>query len=195
MSAIPITSQQMTLEEYLEFDYNAEGRYEYFDGEVFEMGASPEHSEIQSNLISILKSKVTSQGCKVYTSELGVKVPTLLPYRYPDLSVVCDKAIFEEIGGLKRLVNPLLLVEVLSGSTEKFDRGEEFSAYKSIESFREYLLVAQYKMFITLFTKYNEKFWFQSEYFAGETLKLESLNIELSVDEIYQGIFESETGF
>lgn len=105
----------MTLEEYLEFDYNAEGRYEYFDGKGFEMsGGGPEHSL------------------------LGNK------------------------------------------------------AYKSIESLREYLFVSQDRKFVTLYTKHNQKFWFQSEYVEGETLKLESLECELDVDEIYQGInFES----
>ncbi len=91
------------------------------------------------------------------------------------------------------LVNPILIVEVLHRSTEIYDKGEKFRAYKSIESFREYLLVEQNKKFVTLYTKHNEKFWFQSEYFESENLKLESLDIELSVDEIYQGIvFESE---
>lgn len=186
MMAIP--KQKMTLEEYLEFDAEAEGRFEYFDGEVFEMGASPEHAEIQSSLNAILRTKLIPKGCKVYSSELGVKVPSLLPYRYPDLTVICGKADFEEMGGLKRLVNPILIVEVLSDSTEKFDKGDKFKAYKSIPSFREYLLISQDKRFVTLYTKYNEKFWFQSEYEAGETLKLESLDIELIVNEIYEGI-------
>lgn len=186
MTAIP--KQRMTLEEYLEFDANTEGRFEYLNGEVFEMGASPEHAEIQSSLNAILRNKLVPKGCKIYASELGVKVPSLLPYRYPDLTVVCGKAEFEEMGGLLRLINPILIVEVLSDSTEKFDKGDKFKAYKSIPSFREYLLISQDKRFVTLFTKYNEKFWFQSEYESGETLKLESLDIELSVDEIYEGI-------
>jgi Uma2 family endonuclease len=188
-----LAKTKMSLEEYLEFDFSAEGRFEYFDGKVFEMGASPEHSEIQSSLNAILRSKTILKGCKVYTSELGVKVPKLLPYRYPDLTVVCGNPEFEEIGGLRRLLNPVLIVEVLSDSTEKFDKGEKFTAYKSIPSLKEYLLISQHKKFVTLYTKYNEKFWFQSEYESGETLKLESLECELNVDEIYAGItFELE---
>ncbi len=188
MSATQIINQQMTLEEYLDFDAKAEGLYEYFDGTVFEMGASPEHAEIQSSLNAILRAQLVPKGCKVYPSELGVKVPSLLPYRYPDLTIVCGKAEFEEMGGFKRLLNPILIVEVLSDSTEKFDKGDKFKAYKSIPSFKEYLLISQDKRFVTLYTKYDEKFWFQSEYEAGETLKLESLDIELSVNEIYEGI-------
>lgn len=191
MSAIPITSQQMTLEEYLEFDANAEGRYEYFDGEVFEMGGgSPEHSLLGNRMGRLLGNKLEPKGCSVYNSEAQIKVPSLLPYRYADVSVVSGKAEYEEIGNQRLLTNPILIVEVLSDSTEKFDKGDKFKAYKSIPSFREYLLISQDKRFVTLYTKYNEKFWFQSEYVTGETLKLESLDIELSVDEIYEGIID-----
>ncbi len=189
MGAIPITSQQMTLEEYLEFDHNAEGRYEYFDGEVVEMsGGSPEHSLLGNRIGFLLQRELIRENCSVYNSEVQIKVPTMLPYRYGDVSALCGQPIYEDLGNQRLLVNPTLIVEVLSPSTALYDRGEKFAEYKSIESFREYLLIAQDKKFVTLYTKHNEKFWFQSEYFEGETLKLESLDCELSVDEIYQGI-------
>ena len=189
MSAIPSSSRQMTLEEYLEFDHNAEGRYEYFDGEVFEMsGGSPEHSLLGSRIGFLLNRELLAKGCAVFNSEVQIKVPALLPYRYADVSALCEKPIYEDLGNQRLLVNPFLLVEVLSSSTEKFDRDLKFKAYKSIESFREYLLVNQDKKFVTLYTKHNEKFWFQSEYVDGEILKLESLDCELKVDEIYAGI-------
>jgi Uma2 family endonuclease len=192
MSAIPISGQQMTLEEYLEFDYNAEGRYEYFDGEVFEMsGGSPEHSLLGSQIGFLLRRELNPKGCSIYNSDVKIKVPTMPPYRYADVSALCGSPVYEDLGKQRLLVNPTLIVEVLSSSTEAYDRGEKFTEYKSIESFREYLLISQDKKFVTLFTKHNEKFWFQSEYRAGETLKLESLDCELSVDEIYQGIFEA----
>ncbi len=193
MSAIPITSKQMTLEEYLEFDYNAEGRYEYFEGEVFEMsGGSPEHSLLGNQIGRLLGNLLVPKGCSVYNSEVQIKVPSMLPYRYGDVSALCGQPIYEDLGNQRLLVNPTLIVEVLSPSTEKYDRDLKFKEYKSIESLRHYLLVSQSEKFVTLYTKHNEKFWFQSEYVEGETLKLESLECELSVDEIYQGIiFES----
>lgn len=188
MSAIPI--KKMTLEEYLEFDYNAEGRYEYFDGEVIEMsGGSPEHSLLGSQLGFLLRRELNPKGCLVYSSDILLKVPALLPYRYADISALCGQPVYEELGKQKLLVNPSLIVEVLSPSTESYDREEKFKAYKSIKSLREYLLVSQTKKFITLYVRHNEKFWFQSEYVEAETLKLESLECELSVDEIYQEIF------
>ncbi len=193
MSAIPITSQQMTLEEYLEFDYNAEGRYEYFDGEVIEMsGGTLEHSLLGSQINFLLRRELNPKGCLVFQSDVRIKVPAMLPYRFGDVSALCGKPIYEDLGKSRLLVNPTLIVEVLSPSTENYDREEKFKAYKSIESLREYILVSQVKKFVTLFAKHNEKFWFQSEYVEGETLKIESLDCQLSVDEIYQGIvFES----
>lgn len=114
------------------------------------------------------------------------------PYRYGDISALCGEPIYENLGKQRLLVNPTLIVEVLSPSTENYDREEKFKAYKSIESLREYILVSQVKKFVTLYVKHNEKFWFQSEYVDGETLRLESLDCDLSVDEIYLGIvFES----
>lgn len=179
----------MTLEEYLEFDYNAEGRYEYFDGEVVEMsGGSPEHSLLGNRIGRLLGNQIESKGCLVFNSEVQIKVPTMLPYRYGDISALCKKPIYEELGNQRLLVNPTLIVEVLSPSTENFDREEKFRAYKSIDSLREYLLVSQVKKFVTLYAKHNEKFWFQSEYVEGESLKIESLDCDLTVDEIYQGI-------
>ncbi|MBA3601662.1 MAG: Uma2 family endonuclease [Acidobacteria bacterium] len=193
MSAIPITSQQMTLEEYLEFDYNAEGRYEFFDGEVIEMsGGSPEHSLLGSKIGYLLGNSLYPKGCLVYSSDVKIKVPIMPPYRYGDISALCGEPIYENLGKQRLLVNPTLIVKVLSPSTENYDREEKFKAYKSIESLREYILVSQVKKFVTLYVKHNEKFWFQSEYVDGETLRLESLDCDLSVDEIYLGIvFES----
>ena len=191
MTAIP--NKKMTLDVYLEFDYNAEGRFEYYNGEVFELvGGSPEHSILGNRIGRLLGNQIDHKGCIVYNSEVNIKVPTMPPYRYTDVSALCGKAIYENLGKQQLLVNPTLIVivEVLSPSTEKFDRDSKFKAYKSIESLREYLLISQTEKIVVLYTKYNEKFWFQSEYVVGENFKLESLDCELSVDEIYQGIID-----
>lgn len=192
MSAIPISSQQMTLEEYLEFDKNSEGRFEYRDGYVIELsGVSIKHGDIEANLMTILKNKIAGENCKINPANIRIKVPKVATYRYADLSALCGERVVEKQAGLDVLVNPTLIIEILSQSTAAYDRGDKFTEYKSIESFKEYLLIDQDKKFVTLYTKHNEKFWFQSEYVEAETLKLESLECELSVDEIYQGIFEA----
>jgi Uma2 family endonuclease len=189
MTAIP--NSKMTLDEYLEFDYNSEGRFEYIDGEVIEMsGGSPEHALLSSQFGRVLGNKIVPKGCLVYSSDVKLKVPVITTYRYADVSALCGKPIYQDYFKQRLLINPTLIVEVLSPSTESYDKDKKFREYKSIESLKEYLLVSQEEVLITLYTKYNEKFWFQSQYEAGETLKLESLDCELNVDEIYAGIFE-----
>lgn len=189
MPAIRTLNQQMTLEEYLEFDNNSEGRFEYHDGYVVEMsGVSAEHGDIEANLMTLLKNQTASRNCKINPANVRIKVPKLSTYRYADVSALCGNRIVEQFAGLDVLVNPSLTIEILSPSTISYDRGEKFTEYKSIESFEEYLLVSQDKKFVTLYTKHNQKFWFQSEYVEGETLKLESIGCELNIDEIYEGI-------
>ncbi len=187
MTAVPI--KKYTLEEYFELDRNAEGNFEYFNGEVFEMsGVSVNHATIEINLAEILNPIARKKSCRAFPANLRIRVPTIPPYRYPDLSVVCGMAQFEELGGLQCLVNPLLIVEVLSDSTEKFDRGEKFRQYKLIDTFREYLLVEQNAKNITLFQKHSDRFWLQSDYIGGEFLHITTLDFDLSVDEVYQGV-------
>ena len=187
MTAIPKT--KMTLEEYFDFDKNAEGNFEYFDGEIFEMsGVSVEHATIEVNLITKLNPQANKKGCRIFPANLRLKVPILPTYRYPDLSSVCGKAEFVEVSGLQCLANPNLIVEVLSDSTEKYDRGEKFREYKSIESFREYLLISSTDMNVTLYLKHNDRFWLQSDYTAGETFHLDTLDLDVYVDELYQGV-------
>jgi Uma2 family endonuclease len=186
---IAIPNSKMTLEEYLEFDYNSEGRFEYVNGEVIEMsGGSPEHSRLAHRIGRLLGNAIEPKGCVVYQSDAKLKVPVITTYRYADVSALCGKPIYQDYFKQRLLVNPTLIVEVLSPSTESYDKDKKFREYKSIESLKEYLLVSQEEVLITLYTKYNEKFWFQSQYETGETLKLESLDSELNVDEIYAGI-------
>lgn len=187
MTANPVP--KMTLEEYFEFDKNAEGRFEYFDGELFEMsGVSPNHARVERNLTVRLTDLAFDKGCEVFVSNLRVKIPTMSFYRYPDLSIVCGKAEFVQVAGLDCLSNPILIVEVLSESTEKFDRGGKFTEYKPIPSFSEYLLISSMSVNVTLYQKQNDRFWFYSEYVAGESFHLNTLDIDISVDELYTSV-------
>lgn len=186
MTALP--KEKMSLQEYFEFDRNSEANYEYFDGEIFEMsGVSPNHARIEMNLAVKISPQANKKGCEAFPANLRVKVPVLPTYRYPDLSVACG-ATFEEISGLQCLTNPILIVEVLSDSTESYDRGEKFRLYKSIESFREYVLVSSNSKNVTHFLKHSERFWLQSDYITGESLHITTLDFDLNVDEIYQGM-------
>lgn len=179
-----------SLEEYAELEKSSEERLEYFDGNVWSMaGASDTHEDIVSNLITELKTKIRGRGCKVYGSNLRIKVPVYPPYRYPDVSAVCGERIFEDFYGLRVLVNPSLLVEVLSPSTQAFDVGLKFTYYKSIESFTEYLLVDQNEPRVVLYTKQNAEVWLHREYNSlRDVIYLSSLDCEMSVAEIYLDI-------
>jgi Uma2 family endonuclease len=194
MAANP--ERRYTLEEYLELDRTSEERFEFWDGEIFCMsGASAEHERILRNMLVQLTLKIGGRGCEAFASNLRIKVPAAPPYRYADLSALCGEAQFEEIGGVDALLNPQLIVEVLSPSTEAYDRGDKFTHYKSIPTFREYLLVAQHRPHVTHLYKQSDGTWIYAEANDLEaTLSLSSLGCELPLSEIYRGVsFDAET--
>lgn len=179
--------QNYTLEEYAELEKASEERLEYFEGNVWSMaGASPPHEEIVANTITELKNKLRGRGCKVFGSNLRVKVPVYSPYRYLDVTALCREPIYENFFGLKVLINPSLIVEVLSPSTATFDVGDKFTYYKSIESFTEYLLIDQDKPHVVLYTKQTADAWLQREFNdLNDKFYLSSLDCEMSAAEIY----------
>jgi Uma2 family endonuclease len=194
MAANP--ERRYTLEEYLELDRTSEERLEFWNGEVFCMsGGSLEHERIIRNMLIHLMAKIGTRGCEVFTSNTRIKVPSAPPYRYADLSVICGKVESEEIGGVDALVNPQLLVEVLSPSTEAYDRGDKFSHYKSIPTLREYLLVAQHRPHVTHLFKQDDGQWIHAEANDLEaSVHLDSLDCELPLSEIYRDVtFDSPT--
>jgi Uma2 family endonuclease len=190
--------RRYTLEEYLELDRLTDAKYEWHNGEVVEIsGVSLAHAEIEMNLLFRLHLhlKQAGRGGKLFTGSIHIKVPSLPPYRYADLSVSSGEPEFEKIGGVDALTNPALLVEVLSPSTEGYDRGDKFSHYKSIPSFCEYLLVAQHRPYVSHFVRRDDVWWVQREYSDLQaSVKLASLGCELTLGEIYENVaFESVT--
>ena len=126
---------------------------------------------------------------------MRVKVPKYEPYRYPDITANCGEPVIEKIGGIDMLVNPALIVEVLSDSTEAFDRGDKFGYYKSIESFTEYLLVAQRRPHVTQFIKHGDGFWLSTEVNdLTDSVELRSVPCVLQLDSIYRGVIFQESG-
>ena len=183
-------SRQYTLEEYFALELASEGKYEYFDGEVFATsGASPAHERVVANLIISLGNRLRGRGCHLFPSNLRVKVPSQPPYRYPDMTALCHQPRYENIGGLDALTNPSLIVEVLSDSTEAYDRGDKFTHYKSIESFAEYLLIAQHRPHATHYFKADDGAWKYEEVNGlEESLKLETLDCWLELRDLYEGV-------
>lgn len=188
MTALP--NQKYTLEEYFALERETNERFEYYDGEVYSMaGVNQEHDQIESNVHTSIKLQLKGKKCRAFLANMRLKVPTLPPYRYSDGSGLCGDAVFEKIGGVDVLVNPQLIIEVLSDSTEKFDRDQKFKHYKSIESFREYLLISQETYFVVHYLKHNEKFWMQTEYDKLEdVINLTTLDCNLTVADIYEDI-------
>src|SRR5256714_15442083 len=188
MAANP--ERRYTLEEYFALERTSEERFEFWDGEIFCMsGVSEEHAEIETNLIVSLKSRLRTRGCRVFPANMRIKVPSAPPYRYADLSALCGEPKFEEVGGIGALTNPALIVEILSPSTEAYDRGSKFTRYKSIPSFGEYLLVSQHLPHVTQLVRQADGTWVYNEFTdLTSTVKLASLDCDLPLNEIYSGV-------
>lgn len=182
--------QIYSLEDYIELEKSTNQKFEFFDGNVWSMsGATTNHNRIVRNLNTEVDLQLREKGCEVFPSDMRVKVPDYPPYRYPDLTALCGQPIIENFNGLDLLVNPSLIVEVLSESTEAFDRGDKFSYYKSIESFTEYLLVAQHRPHVSQFIKHGDGFWINLEFNdLSEIVELKSVPCRLHLSAIYRGV-------
>lgn len=185
-----LENQIYTLEEYLELDHNSEEKIEFWDGHIFTLaGASLNHNQILVNSIFLLQLKLRGKGCRVFPSDMRIKFPTYPPYRYPDLSALCGEAKFEKLGKQDLLVNPNLIIEILSDSTTEFDRGYKFTYYKSIESFTEYVLIAQDRPHVSQFIKQSDNSWLNHEFNRIEDkFYLASLDCEIDLSELYQDV-------
>jgi Uma2 family endonuclease len=185
MAAHP--KRKYTLEEYFDLELSTNERFEYWNGDVFSMsGVSEQHAQIEGNLILSLRLSLRERPCRVLPANMRIKVPSLPPYRYADLSAVCGEATFEKIGGVDALTNPALIVEVLSESTEAYDRGDKFTHYKSIPRFTEYLLVAQHRPHMTQYSKQGDGSWSYREINdLSASLQLASVDCVLSLNEVY----------
>jgi Uma2 family endonuclease len=188
MSSQP--QQRYTLEEYFALELASEEKYEFWNGEVFCMsGASLAHNRIARNIGTKLNTELRARGRHSFPADLRIKVPRYPPYRYPDLSALCGSPEIENIGGLDVLTNPALIIEVLSKSTEGFDRGDKFTYYKSIPSFSEYLLVAQHRPHVSQFVRQENGVWTFMEFNdLAETVRCASVPCELALHEIYRDV-------
>jgi Uma2 family endonuclease len=187
-----MSSQRTTLltpEEYLEIERRAERKSEYFHGEMFAMaGASYAHVVIVGNLSHELKLRLKAGPCGVYSSDLRLRVAPNGLYTYPDVMVICGGPQFAD-DRKDTVVNPVLIVEVLSESTEAYDRGKKFEQYRALPSLREYLLVAQDAPRIEQYTRQPDDRWLLSETSGGDTsIQLASVDCVLPLAEVYDKI-------
>ncbi|HSO00536.1 MAG TPA: Uma2 family endonuclease, partial [Candidatus Nanopelagicales bacterium] len=177
-----------TEDEYLAFERSSSGRHEYLGGEILAMaGGSPRHAALAMNVGRILGNQLQSRPCVVLSSDARVHIPATGLYTYPDVTVACDKL---ELHPKDRdvLLNPTLIVEVLSDSTEAYDRGAKFAHYRRIPSLRAYVLVSQGERRIELFERIAGDRWELTERVGEGSLPVPSLGVTLDLAEVYSKI-------
>lgn len=187
MSAI--AKPKLTPQEYLDLERQSEIKHEYFKGEIFAMsGAKRNHNKISTNIGGLVWQHLKGKNCESYSSDMRVFVPQTGLYTYPDLVVVCGEPKFQD-DVFDTLLNPVVLVEVLSDSTESYDRGKKFQHYRSIESLQEYVLVSQNEARIEKYVKHGDGFWLLSEAVGTESeIEFSSIECRISLAEVYDKI-------
>jgi Uma2 family endonuclease len=184
MSSLP--SYHLSPEEYLAIERRAEYKSEYVDGVMYAMaGGSERHNLIAANIIISMGVQLRNRPCRVYPSDLKVRVPNSKRFFYPDVSVVCGETRF---AGDERdvILNPILIVEVLSESTAAYDRGKKFLSYQQIDSLQEYLLVSQDEVIVEHYVRQNNDTWLYTKAIGlEEAILLPSIECEVALRDIY----------
>ena len=175
--------------EYLAFERSSETKHEYADGEIFAMsGGTFAHSAIAANIGRLLGTALEERGCTTLTSDMRIHVPATGRYVYPDGSIVCGPPSFQD-EQQDTLLNPVVIVEVLSDSTEAYDRGDKFAGYQSIPSLRHYVIASQKVARIEVFTRQSDGSWILRNYGPGEHAELSAAGCAIDVDRVYRSVF------
>jgi Uma2 family endonuclease len=186
LTRAPVT---MTEAEYLEFERASELKHEYIDGEVLAItGASESHNLICASVLFQLYGQLRGRLCKVYPGDMRVRVGTAGLYTYPDISVVCEEPQFAD-AEFDTLLNPILLIEVLSPSTEGYDRGVKFQHYRELASLQEYLLISQDSPLIERYLRQENGIWQLTDAKGLDaSLELSSIGCTLALGEVYEQV-------
>jgi Uma2 family endonuclease len=178
-----------TPEEYLEFEVNSDTRHEYINGEIIPMtGGTPEHNEIASILNAALRVSLKGKPYSIFIADQRLWIPDRKLYTYPDVMVV-TRPLKRQQGRTDTITNPVMIAEVLSKSTKSYDRDEKFSAYRTIPTFREYLLIDQYKIQVEQYSKTESNKWVFTEYNSIESqISLLSIPFEICLADLYDSI-------
>jgi Uma2 family endonuclease len=187
MASLPKT--YITPEEYLALDRQAQVKSEYYAGQIIAFaGASKQHNLIVANVLAGIHRQLVDRPCNVYPSDMRVGISKTGMYAYPDIVVTCGEEQFADENS-DILLNPIVLIEVLSESTANYDRGDKFDQYRRIESLREYLLVSQEPHRADQYIRQNDTQWLLTEFHRAEdVIRLGSINCELALKEIYAKI-------
>jgi len=178
-------SLPMSVEDYLVWESQQDLRYEFVDSTVFAMtGGTLPHNDIAINLLTALRPVVRAQGCRINMADAKVNIASTL-YRYPDLVVSCDE---RDRSAVNALQYPKLIVEILSPGTEALDRGEKFKEYRMLPSLEEYVLVSSTEVNVEVYRRGEGRLWLYTAYQAGDSIRLESVGFDCSVELLYEGV-------
>jgi Uma2 family endonuclease len=184
MTVTPSRDVHYTYAEYRAFENGSPDKHEYIAGEIYAMaGGTPDHAALAITIGALLRPQLR-RGCRIFSSDLRVRIPQADLTTYPDLSITCggtQPASDDELA----ITNPIVLVEVTSNSTERYDRGKKLGYYKTIDSLREILIVSHREPWLTLYRHANDGSWAVIEAHGGESVTLESVGPTLNVDDVY----------
>jgi Uma2 family endonuclease len=187
MPAAP--ERKLTVAEYLAFERTAEQKHEFLDGELFvKARASREHNVVKENLIGELFVRLKGGPCRTFSSDQRVKVARTGLYTYPDLMIVCGPPEYDP-DDRDTFVNPQVVIEILSPSTEAYDRGAKFRHYQKLPPVREYVLVSQDQMQVELFVRQPDEKWMLTTFDGAEgEFTLATVPVRLPLADVYRGV-------
>lgn len=192
MSAQPY--EYLSLPEYFDLEATSDLKHEYYRGAIYAMtGASARHNLIVANIIGLLHSQLRRSACRVFPSNLRLKIEQTGLYTYLDVSIICGTLQFDA-GRQDTVTNPIVLVEVLSPRTENYDRGKKFEHYRTIETLQEYIVVAQDRTHIEQYIRQADHRWLLVDFFTvDQIVRIEAIECDLPLADVYEYIsFEDE---
>ncbi|WP_448605070.1 Uma2 family endonuclease [Thermoleptolyngbya sp.] len=183
-------SHRLSPQEYLDWEATQDIKHEYLDGEVFAMtGGTIAHNLISGNFYALLKSHLRGKGCRIFIADVKVQVSERGAYFYPDVMVSCDE---RDRPAVNLIQHPCLIVEVLSPTTEAFDRGEKFRRYRQLSTLQEYVLIDATQISVDRFRRLSETHWELQSFAAEDTLELTSIDWQGAIALLYEDVsFES----
>jgi Uma2 family endonuclease len=190
---IKVATACYTPEEYLELEEKADDKNEYRDGEIISMtGGTTQHNKLALNLATGLNVALNDLNYEIYIGDVKLWIPRYREFTYPDVMVIEGQPVYYSTN-TTIVTNPLLIAEVLSKSTKDYDRGDKFLYYRSIPEFKEYILIDQTQYYVMQYVKTSENQWILTEYETEDAMiNLSSINVELSLKQLYKKINFSE---
>ena len=187
MTAQP--KRSISEQEYIDFERASTSKHEYYDGHIYAMtGASRIHNLIAGNTLATLHGQLRKKPCQIFPSDMRVKVTRTGLNTYPDIVIMCGEPQFTD-DALDTLINPLVLIEILSPSTERYDRGMKSQNYRTIETLQEYILIAQDHYHVECYSRQNNDQWLlQDAIGIGSSIIIRSVECTLALEDVYEKV-------